>query len=46
MAFERALELDPKCTEALVGASILEMNMSSKDETTRRRVSSMRMAGV
>ncbi len=32
MAFERALELDPKCTEALVGAAIMEMNMRSKDK--------------
>ncbi len=43
MAFERALEVDPKCTEALVGASIMEMNMSSKDDKTRRRVRKMRM---
>ncbi len=42
MAFERALELDPKCTEALVGAAIMEMNMRSKDET-HNRVSMRRM---
>ena len=31
MAFERALELDPKCIGALVGLAILELNLQEDD---------------
>ena len=31
LAFERALELDPKCVGALVGLAILELNLQESD---------------
>ena len=31
LAFERALELDPKCIGVLVGLAILELNMQESD---------------
>ncbi len=31
LAFERALDLDPKCVGALVGMAILELNLQESD---------------